>query len=219
MPYAHHIAIDGGAGTGKTTLSKKLALRLQTHAFLDAGALYRTVTHWALKRNIDLDDAAALGELAQELRIVLRPPLYLRINEQPLGEHLYTPRIDSAVPFVSQHPEVRAPIRRIQHIISARQPVIFSGRDIGSVVLPDADVKLYLFVDLEERVRRQMLKHAGLFDEDYLRITLAWRDEMDSTRSISPLCQPDDAARIIGNTLSSDDMLMQAMQIVKLGVS
>lgn len=219
MPYAHHIAIDGGAGTGKTTLSKKLAEKLQTHVFLDAGALYRTVTHWALKREINLDDAAALGNLAQEVRVVIRPPLYLRINERKLGAHLYTPHIDTAVPFVSRHPAVRAPLRKIQQDIARRHPVIFSGRDIGSVVLPKADTKLYMYVSLEERVQRQMRKNGGLFDAEYLRTTLAWRDELDSTRPFSPLCQPDDAVRIVGDSLSADAVLERALEMIEIGIS
>lgn len=215
MAYAQQIAIDGGAGAGKTTLGKKLAELLKTHVYLDAGALYRTITHWALKRKVDLDDVEGLTSLASELRVVVRPPLYIRINDQPLGAHLYTPRIDSAVPFISRHLEVRLPVRRIQHAVARQHPVIFSGRDIGSVVLPDAEAKIYLSVSLEERVRRQMYYDNGLLDAAYFTMSLAWRDEMDSTRPVSPLCQPAGALRIEGDDLDTEGVLAAAMTVVK----
>jgi cytidylate kinase len=159
------IAIDGPAGVGKSTIGERLAKRLGV-PYVDTGAFYRTLTRMALKLGIAPEDGAALSALARRLDIAIVPPLVpdgraytVLVDGVDVTPELRLPAVEAAVSQVSRHPAVReALIARMRALAGARG-VVMVGRDIGTVVLPDADVKIYLTTSLEERAQR---RHADL---------------------------------------------------------
>src|SRR5579883_701335 len=164
MRHDLQIAIDGPAGVGKSTVGERLAKQIQ-YLYLDTGAMYRALTWLALQRKIDLDDAAALGALAEtfDLEIIL-PTIAdgrqytVLVEGRDVTWELRSPEVDHAVSLVSRHPPVRAAMRRRQREIGERGGVVMAGRDIGTVVLPNAQLKIYLTASLEERARRRWLE-------------------------------------------------------------
>ncbi|MGC8463616.1 MAG: (d)CMP kinase [Acidimicrobiales bacterium] len=170
------VAIDGPAGSGKTTVSRALAARLAVGR-LDTGAMYRAVTWLALARKVDLADGTALGRLARDG--------HLEIGERVVADGtditaaIRSPDVSAGVSVVAAHPEVRsALVERQRRWVEDHGGAVVEGRDIGSVVLPDADVKVYLDATPEERARRRSDEQAD---------GLARRDELDRNRSASPL--------------------------------
>jgi cytidylate kinase len=165
MGIQPRIAIDGPAGVGKSTIGERLAKRLGV-PYVDTGAFYRTLTRMALKLGIAPEDGAALSALARRLDIVIVPPLVpdgraytVLVDGVDVTPELRLPAVEAAVSQVSRHPAVReALIARMRALAGARG-VVMVGRDIGTVVLPDADVKIYLTTSLEERAQR---RHADL---------------------------------------------------------
>lgn len=213
MMLPHHIAIDGPAASGKTTLGRRLGLALGC-VFLDAGLLYRTITWEALQAGISLDDVNALAAIAAQLHVRVTPE-YIRINHKAPRRDLGEPNIDVAVPFVAQHPEVREHVRCIQQHIAMREPVVFSGRDIGTVVLPEIELKFFLDVELEERVERQFRRHNGLLDREFLASIIEWRDTLDRERQHSPLKPAPDALCINATYFSAEDTFNVAWQHIE----
>ena len=170
------IAIDGPAGSGKSTVSRALATRLGLDR-LDTGAMYRTVTWAALRRGIDPADAGALARLARSLTISVGERV--EADGTDVTEAIRGPDVSMAVSTVAAHPEVRAVlVTRQRQWVAEHDGGIVEGRDIGSVVLPDADLKVYLTAAAGERARRRSEEDAG---------ALARRDRLDSTRRTSPL--------------------------------
>jgi cytidylate kinase len=190
------ISIDGPSGSGKTTtarlLSKQLGLR-----HVDTGAMYRAVTLVALERGVDLGDEARLGELAGELQILVEQDdagePRVRIGERDVTEGVRAPAITAAVSAVSAHRSVRAAMVRRQRELTEPGGVILEGRDIGSVVLPWADVKIYLDASIEVRAQRRYveLSRAGVQTSiDEVARDLERRDSLDASREASPLVRP-----------------------------
>lgn len=194
------IAIDGPSGAGKSTVGYALARRIDA-TFVDTGLMYRALTLAAAERGIDVDDGAALGQLASTCRIEVeraRPDQTDRLETVLLGGRDVTlsvraPRIDRAVSAVSRHAEVRDAMLGVQRAAAARGDTVMVGRDIGTVVLPDATLKVYLTAAAEVRAARRAAE-MGAPDryEDYL-AEIRRRDEADSGRSIAPLRRPDGA--------------------------
>jgi cytidylate kinase len=186
------IAVDGTSGSGKSTVGRALADRLGAR-FVDTGLLYRAVTLAALEAGVDPDDAAAVARLARETPIRVRaaeggaPGEQVTIGQRDVTALLREPRIERAVPIVSQHAEVRAAMLTVQRDAARGHDTVMVGRDIGTVVLPDADLKVFLTASVETRARRrasQMGRPGRL--EAYQREITA-RDRTDSTREVAPL--------------------------------
>lgn len=205
------IAIDGPAGSGKSTVGRVLAQRLG-YAMLDTGVLYRLVAWKALEAAIDPGDAASIVPLTTSLLSQVSIAehiggLSIIFETLPLTDlPLHTAAVSRSVPIVARHPGVREQIRRIQHRMVKAGPVILAGRDIGTVVAPNADLKLYLDVSLKERAARRLWASSdiGMREEDIER-SLAERDALDRARSASPLRVPDDAIVIRTDKLSVDE--------------
>jgi CMP/dCMP kinase len=190
------VAIDGPAAAGKTTVASHVAARLGAMLF-DTGALYRAVTLAAMRSGITDDDAAALANLTRRIAIDVSPPsvddgrqLDVHLNGEDVTWAIRGEPVDSHVSAISAHGEVRQALLPIQRRIAAGGPVVIVGRDIGSVVIPDAGVKIYLDASAEERARRRFQELAARgVETDYetvLRETRA-RDAYDSNRAVSPL--------------------------------
>jgi cytidylate kinase len=190
------IAIDGPAAAGKTTVARALADRLGA-IFLDTGLLYRAVTFAALQRGIPSSDAAALAALVRSIELEVRPPsvndgrsLDVLLDRVDITPRLRDPAIDRAVSAVAAHPPVRAALLPLQRALAERGPVVMVGRDITSVVIPDAGVKIYLDASNEERARRrydELRVRGGNLSYDDVLAELIARDAADSTREAAPL--------------------------------
>jgi cytidylate kinase len=194
------VAIDGPAGAGKSTVARALADRLGFR-HLDTGAMYRALTWLALERDVGLSDGAALGELAQDSQISFDGDRVLIAGED-VTDAIRQAEIDRVVSSVARHPEVREVMRDRQRELAQHGDAVIEGRDIGTVVCPDADVKVYLVADAAERARRRVADRPEI-GEEALATDLRLRDERDAAQM-----QPAADARKIDTTeLDVDDVV------------
>ncbi|HAQ57111.1 MAG TPA: (d)CMP kinase [Acholeplasmatales bacterium] len=189
----HALAIDGPAGAGKSTVAKMLAERLG-YVYIDTGAMYRAATYKALKLRIDLNDPDGFGFLADTDMTFVDSILYL--DGENVGQSIRSAAVTTSVSIVASHIQVRNQLVAIQQEIARNADVVMDGRDIGTVVLPDADLKIYMTATVEERARRRHEENlANGRDSDLLKIQkdIERRDRIDSTRIYNPLKQAEDA--------------------------
>jgi cytidylate kinase len=175
------VAIDGPAGAGKSTVARALAERVGFR-YLDTGAMYRALTWLALRRELPLDRGAELGELARANPVELDERGRVTIAGIDVTASIREPRIDRVVPVVARHPEVREVMRLRQRALGAAGDTVIEGRDIGAVVAPDAEVKVYLLADPEERARRRVAERPGI-GADALVTDLRSRDQRDAVNT------------------------------------
>ena len=202
------VSLDGPGSSGKSSVGARAAERLG-YRFFDTGLLYRALTWLALERDVDRSDGAALAALVPELELAPDASGALdrvRIGGRDVTERVHNARVDRHVSEVSRHPAVRAALLEAQRDLAEGGAIVMAGRDIGSVVLPDADLKLWLEVSVEERARRRAEERGvspGSREAQRILEDLRRRDEVDSTREVSPLRVPDGAEviRSDGNRL------------------
>ena len=215
------VAIDGPVASGKSSVGKAAA-RIVGLRFLDTGIMYRAVTWLALHRGIAATDAGAVAELAANCRMELAEEeddnTTIVVDGQPLGEELVTAEVDSNVSAVSAVPAVRVELVRQQRKIAESGGMVMVGRDIGTVVLPDADLKLYIDAAPEERARRRhaqiVLADPGSRYDQVLADTLR-RDRMDMERADSPLVAAADAAIIHTDELDFEQTVSAVVAAIK----
>lgn len=218
------VAIDGPAAAGKSTVARLLAERLPALLF-DTGSLYRALTLAALRGDIAAADAARLGNLARTVRIDLLPP---SVNDGRLADVLLDgedvtwairgPDVDRAVSPVAGHPIVREALLGQQRRIAEGGPIVMVGRDIGTVVVPDAGVKIYLDASAEERARRRCEELAGRgLDPDVAEVLadIRRRDASDSSRINAPLRAASDAVRVDTDGLTVEEVSAIVEQIAR----
>ncbi len=203
------VAIDGPAGAGKSTVARALAARLGFR-YLDTGAMYRALTWLAMQRGLDLGDATGLGELARVEPVVFESGERVFIAGTDVTSSIREPRIDRMVPVVARHPAVREVIRERQRQLGREGDVVIEGRDIGTVVAPDAEVKVYLVADREERARRRVAERPGI-GADALATDLRLRDESDAAR-MQPAA---DATEIDTTDLRVEDVVARIEALVR----
>lgn len=217
------IAIDGPAASGKSTVARTLASRLGT-GYLDTGAMYRAVAAEALRRGVELDDQDALIALASSLSLRFEReagsvlPTRVLADGRDVTDEIRTPGVDSAVSPVSAVPGVRKAMVRVQRELGAEGDWVVEGRDIGTVVFPDAAVKVFLTASAEERARRREIdmRRLGLrLGARDVQKRLEARDEYDSTREASPLLAADDAVRLDTTGLSVDEVVALIARLVE----
>jgi len=203
------VAIDGPAGAGKSTVARALAERLQFR-YLDTGAMYRALTWLAMHRGIDLSDAGALAELARSEPVLFDDLGRVWIAAMDVTSSIRDQRIDRMVPVVARHASVREVMRERQRELGREGNVVIEGRDIGTVVAPDAEVKVYLVADRDERARRRMADRPGI-GADALATDLRMRDEKDAERM-----KPAEDAREIDTTgLRVEDVVERIESLVR----
>ena len=214
------IAIDGPAGSGKSTTAKLLATRLG-YIYLDTGAMYRSVTLYALQEGIPLNDASALEKAARELKIEFASEgenNLVIMNGEDVTQAIRSPEVTAAVSEVSAHPGVREAMVGLQKKIGKKGNVVAEGRDTTSVVFPNADLKIYLEASIEERARRRLLDFARLNVSSSLegqKEDLARRDAFDSGREHSPLLRTYDAVIIDTSNLSIEEQVERIIKMAK----
>jgi cytidylate kinase len=203
------VAIDGPAGAGKSTVARRLAQRLGFR-YLDTGAMYRALTWLAVEQNADLDDGEGLAALARANPISFEDEQHVVIDDRDISDEIREPRIDRLVSSVARHPAVREVMRVRQRELGEVGNVVIEGRDIGTVVAPTAEVKVYLVADESERARRRVAERPGLA-ADALATDLRSRDERDAAQ-MRPAA---DAEQIDTTHLSIDDVVGRIEELVR----
>ncbi len=225
MGWPSTIAIDGPAASGKSTIGRELANRLG-YLYFDTGVMYRAVTWAALQRHIPISDEPAISHLACEIPIEIGPPTVpdgrqytVTVRGADVTWDLRRPEVDAEVSRVSRYPQVREALTEQQRRIGARGNVVMVGRDIGTVVLPEADLKIYLDATATERARRRLLDLRAQGETvayaDVLR-DVRRRDKMDSQRSVAPLRPAADAIVLDTSTLSVTQVLAEVVRIIEM---
>lgn len=214
------IAIDGPAGSGKGTVARGVARELG-YRYVDTGAMYRAVALDAFRRGIPWEDAEEVGAIAARLPIdfgwedgVLR----VLLDEEDVTRAIRDDAIGTGASLVSKHPEVREALLDNQRALAAGGGVVMDGRDIGTVVLPDAELKVFLDADLEERARRrhdELLRRGETYTYEDVLTTLVARDRQDSEREVAPLRPADGAVHVDTTELSIRQAVKRVLELAR----
>lgn len=214
------VAIDGPAGAGKSTIARRLADRLG-FTYVDTGAMYRAVALWALRQNIDPGDMHRIEQLALAAEIELFPGR-IQLNGEDVTEEIRRPDVSTGASKVAVIAGVRRAMVAKQRAIGERTSIVMEGRDIGTVVFPDADVKVYLDAQPRERVRRRLLEVQAKGEEvseETLSQQMRERDRRDSSRPDSPLSQAPDAVYLDTTAMTIEEVEEAILKIVRARVT
>ncbi len=218
------IAIDGPAASGKSTLGRRLSDSLG-YLFFDTGVMYRAVTWVALQRGLNVRDEAAVTDLAEKIQIDVSPASKpdgrvcdVIVEGKDVTWETRQPEVDANVSIVSAYRGVRSAMSKQQRRIGQRGRVVMVGRDIGTIVLPEADLKIYLDASAQERARRRFSEikaRGGEADYDDILASVIERDRINSTRDVAPLRTADDAVVINSDSMSADDVFEKVKRLWK----
>lgn len=214
------VAIDGPAGAGKSTIARGVA-RKRGWQLVDTGAMYRSVAYYSLKRDVDLEEEEEVCEVADSLKFEFRfvdGDNVTYCNGEALREEIRSPEVSRVASVISAHPRVRRVLVDQQRRVGNERSSVLEGRDIGTVVFPDADVKIYITAAAEERARRrveQMREQGQEANYEEVRDEIEARDKRDSTREVSPLKKADDAVEIDTSKLSIDEVMDKVESLIE----
>jgi len=224
MAIPKSIAIDGPAASGKSTLALKMADTLG-YLFFDTGVMYRAVTWITLDKGVSFDDEETVTQLSRQTQIDVQPPSKddgracdVLVDGRDISWEIRRPEVDSNVSVVSAYPGVRTALTEQQRRIGKRGQVVMVGRDIGTVVLPDADLKIFLDASVEERARRrydECIARDEQVDFDLVLADLKKRDQIDSTRDVAPLRPADDAIILDSDNLTIEQVLEKSLVLAR----
>ena len=205
------IAIDGPAGAGKSTIAKKVASRLG-FIYVDTGAMYRAMALFLMREKIDPQDAEAIGRKCEEADITIRyenKEQVVYLNGENVNQFLRTEQVGSMASLTSPNPVVRTKLVKLQQKLAADADVVMDGRDIGTCVLPDAEVKIFLTASSKVRAERrykELTAKGETCDIDLIEKDIIVRDHQDMTREISPLAAADDAVLIDSSYMTIEEV-------------
>ncbi len=214
------VTLDGPGSSGKSSVGAAAAATLG-YRFLDTGVLYRALTWLSVGRGIDPEDEASLVALVPELELAADEAGALRrvrIGGRDVTDELHAPEVDRRVSIVARQPLVRGALLETQRDLAAGGRIILAGRDIGTVVLPDAEVKLYLEVSIEERARRRAAERGlapGSPEAEAILADLRRRDHIDSSRDVAPLRVPEDAVVVRSDGRPFEDSVAEVVGIIR----
>ncbi|MCY7774094.1 (d)CMP kinase [Bacillus licheniformis] len=214
------IAIDGPAAAGKSTVAKIVA-RKKSYIYIDTGAMYRAITYLALEKGVDLNDEAELTALLKDSAIDLtvspEGEQKVYIAGEDVTEAIRTDNVSNQVSIVAKYAGIREEMTKRQQQLAEKGGVVMDGRDIGTHVLPNAEVKIFLLASVEERAKRRFeenVKKGYNVNYETLAEEIRRRDKLDSEREISPLKKADDALEIDTTSLTIDEVAEKILQIV-----
>lgn len=214
------VAVDGPAGAGKSSISKIVAKKLG-YLYIDTGAMYRSVTWAVLHNHIDVNNQKAVEALLPELDLTMEASddsCKVFIAGQDVTDFIRTPQVNNAVSIVASYKGVRQYLVERQRLIAEAGGVILDGRDIGSVVLPNAELKIYLTASVEARAMRRYLEVKGTVNEQTLediKDSVMQRDDMDKNRKESPLIQVEDAVLVDSSEMTFDETVEYILHLVQ----
>jgi cytidylate kinase len=214
------VAIDGPAGAGKSTIARRLANRLG-FTYIDTGAMYRAVALWGVRQNVSADDMHRMEQLALAAEIELEPGR-IRLNGEDVTDAIRTPEVSNGASRIAVIPGVRRAMAAKQREMGERMSAVMEGRDIGTVVFPDATVKIFLDANPPERVRRHLQEVRAKGDpitEATLAAQMKERDQRDSTRVDAPLAQAPDAIYLDSTGMSIEEVEEAILKIVRQRVT
>lgn len=208
----YQIAIDGPAGAGKSTIAKLLAER-KGFIYVDTGAMYRGLAYYFLTKGIQPDDEAAITKACEEVTIDIayengKQQIY--VNDENITDHLREEAVGNMASKSSAISAVRAKLLELQRDLAKREDVVMDGRDIGTSVLPDADIKIFLTASVDTRARRrynELLNKGEDCDYDQIAADIEERDRRDMTREISPLCRAEDAELVDSSEMTIEEVV------------
>lgn len=215
------IAIDGPAGAGKSSLARRLADRLG-FTYVDSGAMYRAVALWAVRQHLDPSDRHRMEQLARAAEIELAAGQRVVLNGEDVTEAIRTAEIGKLASVVAAIPGVRRALVDKQRAFATRTSVIMEGRDIGTVVFPEADVKIFLDADPQVRIQRRLLdfrQQGEATPPETIAAQIRERDQRDRTRAEAPLTQGPDAVYIDSSGLSLDEVEERILKLVRARVT
>lgn len=206
-----NIAIDGPAGAGKSTIAKKIAKKL-SFIYVDTGAMYRAMALYLLRNQVPMEDAKAIGESCQDAQISIvydEGQQQVILNGENVTSHLRTEEVGNMASVSSANPQVREKLVSLQQELAAQSDVVMDGRDIGTVVLPNANVKIYLTASTHTRALRrykELTEKGQICNLQDIEEDIAQRDHRDMTREISPLKQAEDAILVDSSHMTIDEV-------------
>jgi cytidylate kinase len=207
------IALDGPAASGKSTVGLGAARQLGFH-YLDTGLLYRALTWLALQRQVDPSDEAGLAELAGRLRLTLADSGDVRLDGRDITHALNSPEVDATISIVSAHPQVREALRPVQRALLQQPPgVIMAGRDIGTVIVPEAPLKVWLSASTAERARRRAAQTGESFDSVHQ--SMLRRDRIDGSRQTAPMRPAPDAIELATDGVPPEAVIARIVELAR----
>lgn len=220
----HNIAIDGPAGAGKSTVAQKVAKEL-SFVYVDTGAMYRAMALYLLRKGVNCEKPDEIGEACQNAEISIEyqnGEQIVLLDGENVNAHLRTEEVSAMASVSSAVPRVREKLLDLQRKLARTMSVVMDGRDIGTTILPDADVKIYLTASSLTRARRRYLEYqekGEACDLAEIQKTIEERDQRDMTREISPLCQAEDAVLVDSSELTIDETVEKILSVYHSKVS
>ncbi len=220
----HNIAIDGPAGAGKSTVAQKVAKEL-SFVYVDTGAMYRAMALYLLRKGVNREEPDEIGEACQNAEISIEyqnGEQIVLLDGENVNAHLRTEEVSAMASVSSAVPRVREKLLDLQRKLARTMSVVMDGRDIGTTILPDADVKIYLTASSLTRARRRYLEYqekGEACDLAEIQKTIEERDQRDMTREISPLCQAEDAVLVDSSELTIDETVEKILSVYHFKVS